>query len=74
MSRCRSCGTLRTKGDPCPGADCSSRDRLPKLRARTLPVTATTTHGYHAPATSATRFVCDYDQPIRATRWVRAAS
>lgn len=73
MRRCKLCGTLRTAGDPCPGADCPKNLRPTlRLRAKTLPVTATHQHGFHAPTTSVTRLLDDYDLPIRARHWRHA--
>jgi hypothetical protein len=74
MSRCRACNTVRTKGDPCPNADCPRNTaQATPLRAKTRPVTLAVKHGFHAANTSRTQLVSDYDLPIRARRW-RAAS
>jgi hypothetical protein len=72
MSRCRVCRAPKWRGDPCPNADCT-RNTTPRvtLKSRTLPITATAKHGYHAGNTMG--FVqesYDYDAPIQATRWV----
>lgn len=70
MSRCRVCKTLRTKGDPCPNADCPKNlTATVRLRSRTLPMTAMAKHGYHALNTTTTSLMSDYDAPIRARTW-----
>lgn len=69
MSRCRSCNTIRTKGDPCPNAACPrNTGQTTRLRSRTKAITLNVKHGYHAPNTT-TCLVADYDLPIRARSW-----
>jgi len=72
MNRCRACKTPKTKGDPCPGADCPRRNGSSRLRAVSPPITATAKHGFHAPVTRTALLTGLYDQPIRATRWQSA--
>ena len=75
MSRCRTCRTPKWRGDPCAYADCArNTERRVVLRSKTLPITATAKHGYHAGNTN--RFFqagSDYDAPIRAQRWQATA-
>jgi hypothetical protein len=69
MSRCRTCRTPKWKGDPCRNAECSKNTTTTvRLKSTTLPITATTKHGYHA-GTAATSLLSDYDAPIRARAW-----
>lgn len=69
MSRCRSCKTPKWRGDACPNADCPKNlTTTVRLRSKTLPMTATSKHGFHGLNTSRTQLVNDYDMPIRAKR------
>lgn len=70
MTRCRACKTLRTRGDLCPNADCPKNTTTTVcIKGRNGPISATTKHGYHAPMTTTSRLVADYDAPIRAKTW-----
>lgn len=69
MIRCRACKMLKWRGDVCPNAYCP-RNTQPsvRLKSKTLPITATAKHGYHA-GTAQTRLLSDYDMPIRSKGW-----
>jgi hypothetical protein len=65
---CRKCGTPKWRGSPCLNADCVvNTTPHVTLKSRTLPITATAKHGYHA--LNQTAMVTGYDAPIRATGW-----
>lgn len=69
---CRTCKTPKWRGDPCLNPDCARNMRPTQaLRARTLPITATAQHGFHA--LNQSYQATGYDSPIRNTRWVTAS-
>lgn len=75
MRRCRRCKTPKWGTDPCVNPDCPINTQPTiRLKSRTLPTTATTKHGYHAPNTMGfVQPTSDYDAPISSrSRWTRA--
>lgn len=75
MRRCRSCRAPKWGTDPCANAECPRNTTTGplKIKARSLPITATSKHGYHAVNTTGfIQSTSDYDAPITARGWRKA--